>query len=105
MFGFVRRVSMIYMFVYFSIIAYYVANYSTTIRNFCINNYKLFIVLLIIFSSLLLYVLGTLNFYENQRLTSMNHYRSINEMDITLNPINFVGIKIAKFDDIKKDPT
>ena len=103
-FQFTRRVALIYMFFYFSIISYYIYNYPSKINKFLTNNYKIFYFAGLVIVGLFLYIFGKYHYYEVARFNKMQYYRNIGQENISLEPIKFAGIQLIKVEDIHEDP-
>lgn len=102
-FQFTRRVALIYMFFYFSIISYYIYNYPSKINNFLTKNYKIFCFAGLVIVGLFLYIFGKYHYYEVARFNKMQYYRNIGQENISLEPIKFAGIQLIKVEDIHED--
>ena len=103
-FQFERRLSMIYMLFYFSIIIYYIYNYSDKLINLITKHYKLFIFGALIMAFLFLYIFSKYYYYETLRFNKIKYYKNIGKEKIILKPIKFPGIHLMKVDDINQDP-
>ncbi|APC91294.1 MULTISPECIES: DUF6056 family protein [Francisella] len=103
-FQFTRRVALIYMFFYFSIISYYIYNYPSKINDFLTKNYKIFCFAGLVIVGLFLYIFGKYHYYEIARFNKMQYYRNIGQENISLEPIKFAGIQLIKVEGIHKDP-
>lgn len=102
-FQFTRRVALIYMFFYFSIISYYIYNYPSKINKFLTKNYKIFCFAGLVIVGLFLYIFGKYHYYEVARFNKMQYYRNIGQENISLEPIKFAGIQLIKVEDIHED--
>ncbi|APC96136.1 hypothetical protein IBE10_06010 [Francisella tularensis subsp. novicida] len=103
-FQFTRRVALIYMFFYFSIISYYIYNYSSKINEILTKNYKIFCFGGLIIVGLFLYIFGKYHYYQIARLHKIQYYRNLGQQNISLEPIKFTGIQLIKVEDIHEDP-
>lgn len=103
MFNFNKRVSLIYLVIYFSVAGYYLYNHSDIIAKVSIKYYRFFITVALVMSLLFLYVSGRLYYYETIRFAQVQHSKKLDQQEIILKPIKFVGLRLLKFDDLSKD--
>jgi hypothetical protein len=103
-FQFGRRVSMLYMLTYFSVIAYYIANKPNQLKELCIRYYKFFYYCIFVMVILMLYIFGRYHYYEDLRFDRVSHYSQIGAKNIILKQIKFKGMQLIKIDGISSNP-